>query len=92
MCGRFTLRTPQNVLVQQFLLESIPDWKPRYNIAPTQPLLCVRREPGEAQREAVNLHWGLVPCKRPTEPLLLGGVGWWLSEVLDGSQWDVTRC
>lgn len=61
MCGRFTLRTPQNVLVQQFLLESIPDWKPRYNIAPTQPLLCVRREPGETQREAVKLHWGLVP-------------------------------
>ena len=29
--------------------------------------------------------------KRPTEPLLMGGVGWWLSEVLVGEPGDGTR-
>ncbi len=61
MCGRFTLKTPQNVLLQQFLLDAVPDWSPRYNIAPTQPLLCVRHAPSSDEREAVKLHWGLVP-------------------------------
>jgi putative SOS response-associated peptidase YedK len=60
MCGRFTLRTPQAVLVEQFRLKSIPPLQPRYNIAPTQQIGVVReREP--AQRDFAWMHWGLVP-------------------------------
>ncbi len=60
MCGRFTLRTPQGVLVEQFRLKSIPPLQPRYNIAPTQQIGVVReREP--AQREFAWMQWGLVP-------------------------------
>jgi putative SOS response-associated peptidase YedK len=60
MCGRFTLRTPQGVLVEQFRLKSIPPLQPRFNIAPTQQIGVVRQtEP--AQREFAWLQWGLVP-------------------------------
>jgi putative SOS response-associated peptidase YedK len=60
MCGRFTLRTPQGVLVEQFRLKSIPPLQLRFNIAPTQQIGVVReREP--AQREFAWMQWGLVP-------------------------------
>ena len=39
MCGRFTLRTPLNVLMKQFAFESICNWRIRYNVAPTQDVL-----------------------------------------------------
>lgn len=61
MCGRFTLRTPTNLLVEQFLLDTTPEWTARYNLAPTQALLCARRQPADAQRHAALLTWGLVP-------------------------------
>ncbi|MEQ8787488.1 MAG: SOS response-associated peptidase [Pirellulaceae bacterium] len=66
MCGRFTLRTPAGVLVEQFRLESAPELAPRYNIAPTQDVAVVRNEHDTAQddaarRELVLMHWGLVP-------------------------------
>jgi putative SOS response-associated peptidase YedK len=61
MCGRFTLRTPSNLLVQQFLLPIDPQWHPRYNIAPTQPIAVVRLSEDGAGREGVQLRWGLVP-------------------------------
>jgi putative SOS response-associated peptidase YedK len=66
MCGRFTLRTPLTVLAQQFLFELgdlPPDVRvvPRYNVAPTQTVLAVRRlEPG-GERMPALLHWGLIP-------------------------------
>jgi hypothetical protein len=51
MCGRFSLTaTPQEVQ-ELFGLEEIEDFPPRYNIAPTQPILIiagdVRREEGD---------------------------------------------
>ena len=62
MCGRFTLRTPAHLLVQQFLLDMAPDLVPRYNIAPTQSIWAVRdATTGGETREAVQLHWGLIP-------------------------------
>jgi putative SOS response-associated peptidase YedK len=46
--------------VRLFRLEGAPAASPRYNIAPTQPVVAVR--PGErAGREARMLRWGLVP-------------------------------
>jgi len=61
MCGRFTLRTPTNLLVQQFLLDSAPALPPRYNIAPTQQIAAVRKTSDDPQRHLVLLHWGLIP-------------------------------
>ncbi len=63
MCGRFTLRAPASVIAAQFSLFEVPFWKPRFNIAPTQPVPVVRMSPQQAelQREFVLLHWGLVP-------------------------------
>lgn len=61
MCGRFTLTTPEQDLLVQFNLPEIPDLKPRYNIAPTQPVAAVRVPKAGAKRELVMLHWGLIP-------------------------------
>src|SRR5688500_7056468 len=60
MCGRFTLRTPQSVLIEHFRLNSIPLLVPRYNIAPPQQIGVVR-EPAPQKREVVSMQWGLVP-------------------------------
>jgi putative SOS response-associated peptidase YedK len=62
MCGRYTLKTPSAKLIELFRVPAIPMLAPRYNIAPTQLVLCVREvtdQPG--QREAVSMRWGLVP-------------------------------
>jgi putative SOS response-associated peptidase YedK len=61
MCGRFTLTDPDQDLVEQFHLSGIPDLKPRYNIAPTQPVAAVRLDPKSGAREMVLLYWGLIP-------------------------------
>ena len=60
MCGRFTLHSQLNLLLQQFAIDAGPEWAPRYNIAPTQRSLVVR-ESIEGGRELVPLRWGLVP-------------------------------
>jgi putative SOS response-associated peptidase YedK len=64
MCGRYRLSTHPHALYEQFALEmDHPDEReipPRYNIAPTQPVLAVRLRP-DGRRERVLLHWGLIP-------------------------------
>jgi putative SOS response-associated peptidase YedK len=63
MCGRYTLTDPDPRLLRfRFgLTESVEiDQKPRYNVAPTDPVLAVRlNEQGE--REPGVLRWGLIP-------------------------------
>jgi putative SOS response-associated peptidase YedK len=64
MCGRYTLRTPLTVLAEQFLFDlndAAGDFRPRYNIAPTQAVLAVRQVEQGAKRELVPLRWGLIP-------------------------------
>jgi len=61
MCGRFTLIDPEQALTVQFNLPGTPGLKPRYNIAPTQPVVAVRLAPDGGDREATLLTWGLVP-------------------------------
>jgi putative SOS response-associated peptidase YedK len=62
MCGRFTLHTEKETLSGRFEvdLSGVPDLAPRYNVAPTQPVLAVRAS-GANEREAAWLRWGLVP-------------------------------
>jgi len=61
MCGRFTLRTPSSLLVEQFELGIDPQLSPRFNIAPTQTVAAVRRPDVAAKRELALLRWGLIP-------------------------------
>jgi putative SOS response-associated peptidase YedK len=61
MCGRFTLTDPDADLAVQFNLPEIPDLRPRYNIAPTQPVAAVRVPAKSSAREMVLLRWGLIP-------------------------------
>jgi putative SOS response-associated peptidase YedK len=61
MCGRFTLTDPDADLAVQFNLPEIPDMRPRYNIAPTQPVAAIRVSPQGSNREMALLHWGLIP-------------------------------
>lgn len=58
MCGRFTLRTKLNVLLDQFAAElgETKTFDARYNIAPTQEVLAIRHP-----RQLVALRWGLIP-------------------------------
>jgi putative SOS response-associated peptidase YedK len=60
MCGRYTLRTPANVLVKQFNLPGLVELPERFNIAPTQSVLGVRAGEDEP-RAAALFRWGLVP-------------------------------
>jgi len=60
MCGRYTLATPEAWVREEFELPELPlDYRPRYNIAPTQDVLAVV-DAGETRR-AGWLRWGLVP-------------------------------
>ncbi len=59
MCGRFTLRTPAHRLAEAFGVDALPNLAPRYNIAPTQDVVAIRR--GDAGRELAMLRWGLIP-------------------------------
>jgi putative SOS response-associated peptidase YedK len=59
VCGRFTLTSTPEELARRFELDEPVEWSPRYNIAPGQPVLTVRREPD--RRRLAALRWGLVP-------------------------------
>src|SRR5436190_13942625 len=66
MCGRFTLRTPLGLLVQQFLFKSdavpdLPGLVPRYNVAPTQ-ITPIARPSASGGRELTLARWGLIPA------------------------------
>ena len=59
MCGRFSLRASPDDLVEHFSLVERPPWEPRYNVAPEQPVLTVRK--GRRGRRAGLMRWGLIP-------------------------------
>jgi putative SOS response-associated peptidase YedK len=66
MCGRFTLTDPGPARIRaRFGLDESPELgdedQPRYNIAPTDPVLAIRRHEGHGGRELGRLRWGLVP-------------------------------
>ena len=61
MCGRYTLKAISEILADQFDFAELPEAKPRYNIAPSQLVACVRSIPRSQSREVVMLRWGLIP-------------------------------
>ena len=61
MCGRFTLRVPAGLLVEEFGLAAEPVLSPRYNIAPTQNVPVIRAADETSAKRCDLLRWGLVP-------------------------------
>jgi putative SOS response-associated peptidase YedK len=66
MCGRYRVSKRKQLVEEHF--HAVPeeddddDWKPRYNVAPTQPVPAIRQNPKEPVRELCLLRWGLIPA------------------------------
>jgi putative SOS response-associated peptidase YedK len=60
MCGRYSLHSHPSVVALQFGVGQVPDFAPRYNIAPGTDVLVVRETP--AGRVAEFVRWGLIPA------------------------------
>jgi putative SOS response-associated peptidase YedK len=60
MCGRFVITSPPAALRQMFGYAEQPNFPPRHNIAPTQPIPVVILENGG--RHFRLMRWGLVPA------------------------------
>jgi putative SOS response-associated peptidase YedK len=71
MCGRYSITTAPEALRRLFRYVEEPDFPPRYNVAPTQPIAIVRLFEGQRQFRLVR--WGLIPSwvKDPREFSLL---------------------
>jgi len=70
MCGRYTLVTNAELLMERFLLDTIAfDLQARYNIAPGQYIPAIIADKGE--RRAGQLKWGLIPSWAEEEK-----IGW----------------
>jgi putative SOS response-associated peptidase YedK len=59
VCGRYVVTSPLDVLRERFGFGGdVPGYRPRYNLAPSQPAPAVVDRDG---RVAVMMTWGLVP-------------------------------
>lgn len=63
MCGRFAITSPPEAVRTFFRYAENPNFPPRYNIAPTQPIPVVsaRREAPDVQRHFHLARWGFLP-------------------------------
>jgi putative SOS response-associated peptidase YedK len=62
MCGRYRLSRRKQLVEEYFgAVSDEPEWEPRYNIAPTQPVVVIRQHPAEPIRTLSLIRWGLVP-------------------------------
>ena len=60
MCSRYSLTAPPEAVRHLFGYEALEDFPPRYNIAPTEPVLTVLNNFSGA-REPRLMRWGLIP-------------------------------
>jgi len=60
MCGRFVADITAKQLSSAYQLQPVPDFPPRYNIAPSQKVAVVRVSEDQI-RELAFLKWGLIP-------------------------------
>ena len=67
MCGRFSITATAEDVEELFGIDDVEVFPPRYNIAPTQPILMVRQVSrggdgaNRPNREALLVRWGLIP-------------------------------
>jgi putative SOS response-associated peptidase YedK len=59
MCGRYCISTAPEAIRRLFRYPEQPNFPPRYNVAPTQPVPIVKMENGE--RHFALVRWGLLP-------------------------------
>ena len=76
MCGRYAITLPPEAVRAYFAYADQPNFPPRFNIAPTQPIPVVRADPWSAglARRFILMRWGFIPgfVKDPkTFPLLI---------------------
>jgi putative SOS response-associated peptidase YedK len=71
MCGRYCITSAPAAIRALFAYRERPNFPPRYNVAPTQPVPIVRMVEGERQFALVR--WGLIPAwvKDPRDYSLL---------------------
>lgn len=60
MCGRYALNQNARELARQFSLLDVPEMIPRFNIAPSTPVLAIRESPRGRIGEWMT--WGLEPA------------------------------
>ena len=62
MCGRFLMsKSPEEVARWFATRNATPNFRPSYNMAPSQDVVAVRFNPETGQRTLDALRWGLVP-------------------------------
>lgn len=61
MCGRYRLTRSQKQLMEEFDAYGEVEVSPRYNIAPTQPVVTIRQDVREPIRKLSMMRWGLIP-------------------------------
>ena len=62
MCGRYRLSRRKQLVAEYFdSVSQEPDWAPRYNIAPTQPIAIIRQNSKVPVRKLSLVRWGLIP-------------------------------
>jgi putative SOS response-associated peptidase YedK len=59
MCGRYTITSAPEAIRALFRYQEQPNFPPRYNVAPTQPIPVVRVADGK--RQFALARWGLLP-------------------------------
>ena len=59
MCGRYTITSAPEAIRALFRYPEQPNFPPRYNVAPTQPIPIVRLV--EGKRQFALMRWGLLP-------------------------------
>ena len=59
MCGRFAIKSPPEILRRLLNYREQPNFPPRYNVTPTQPIPVVRLE--NKERHFALVRWGLLP-------------------------------
>ena len=72
MCGRFSLTATPEDVAEWLEVDGLEDFPPRYNIAPTQPVLMAAAG-NSGEHETHLVRWGLVPAwvKDPKEFTLI---------------------
>ena len=60
MCGRYCITSTPEAIRALFRYPDRPNFPPRYNVAPTQPVPVVRLMDGE--RRFALVRWGLIPA------------------------------
>jgi len=60
MCGRYCITSAPEAIRALFRYREQPNFPPRYNVAPTQPVPIVRLV--EGQRQFALVRWGLLPA------------------------------